>query len=272
MDFAGFKDWLVSRGRSPDTASLYEIHIRTAFEGYDYPTDKLLSKKLSAKTRRSVAAALRAWAKYDEDDELLEEVEEIKLPPDQRKHERPPLTREELKRFREVLSVTEDVPEPIWAVLGLMAWRGLRVGDALRLSRREVGEALKSGVLRYTAKGGRRLRAPIGRFREYLESLDAHRGWEHVYDLCAPSSVEDPAKAARRSVLNYCKSVAVEAGIDSNMYNHRLRRTYATLYLEAAKGDLTKLQAHMGWTSIATAASYSDYYSDEELDELAELV
>ena len=53
------------------------------------------------------------------------------------------------------------------------------------------------------------------------------------------------------------------------MHPHRLRRTYSTHFLRRIQGDpqaIIKLQRHMGWASMATAAQYVDNVGKAELD------
>lgn len=260
-----FQKWLKSNGRSPNTVTQYGYHVERALEG----SWKRYVLNGSPATQRVKKAALKSYAKYSKDHQLLGQLSEIKLDPLSRVSDRPPLSHEELLAFREALDEA-PMPKPVRAVLGLMATRGFRVGDALRLSRPEVSKGLRTGVLVFVAKGRKRLHWPIKKFKKYLELLIQFRAWDHVYELISPDAVNQE-KAARTVVQKELKYLAEELGIDPrDMYTHRFRRTIATLFLEQPGASLPKLQKYFGWSNINVAANYADWYDAEELEDLAE--
>lgn len=263
-----FSKWLISRDRTPGTARVYASHVKEALTYAGGPAERVRDRKLAPKTRVLAWAALRAWAKFQGDSKLSAALDDIRRPQAQRVKEEPPLARDVWHKLQKQIDKSKELEDPMRAVLGMLAHRGFRVGDVLRATREEVLEARRTSVLRIVIKRGKRGRFTTKRFAKYLDMLVAVRGWERVYELFA----KKPASAAQ-AVRRALHTVAGEIGLDQDLIHpHLLRRTYASAYLAAAKGDLTKLKAHMQWDSIATAAAYTDYYEDTELDEIAERI
>ncbi len=260
-DLNKFHNWLVSRGRDPTTADLYVINVRIAYENED-PIDRLLDPDISPNTKRVSLAALRAYARFTKDEDLKETLNDLKLPPVQRIRPKLPLEKHD---WRVLVKTIRDLPDsPNKAVLGMMAVRGFRIGDVLRMKREEISEGLRTGVLMYVAKGNKKLTVGVNEsFRDFLEILNQEGKWKRVIDL-----FETEDKATRMQLRRTLQALAKDVGITDAMYPHRLRRTVATYFLEKVGGDLTKLKDWFGWSSIATAASYSDHYKREELDKI----
>lgn len=259
QDLKKFEAWLIGRGRDEKTAELYRKHLNTILAAGEISVKRLLDKNLAPLTRRSIKASLKAWAKYTKNTELIEQLDDIKLPPARRVGIKIPLEKSDWKKLRKEIDTYELTPEV--AVIGMMATRGFRVGDVLRMTRSEVKEAVDSGTLAITVKGGRRLEFGVtDAYRRYLEALLTQPKWKQMEDLI-------PNKMRVRRTL---KEIATEAGLDaSEIYPHRLRRTVATYFLESVGGDLTKLKDWMGWTNINTAASYTDFHKKKDLDDAA---
>lgn len=266
-----FKLWMTDRGRGANTARLYAFHVRKCLEHPRGHTGRIMDGKFAPKTRRSILASMRAWAKFKKDKDLKEALEDIKLPPPMRKTVKTPITKDELLKFARVVEKS-DYPEPVKAVINCMVFRGLRVGDVLRLTSGEVRDALKSGTLSFEAKGGRRLEYRIKSFRGPLEALfEALKktGAERVRGVISPRS--HPDRQQEQAVENIevaVRALAKVAKIDK-LHPHRFRRTYATEFLKLMKGDpegIVKLMAHMQWNDVQTVMGYVDATRKEELD------
>lgn len=273
LDLDGFRAHLEDMGRAPGTADIYADFLRVLYRDYKRPVLGLSDRDASPATRRLRRAALRSWADYTGNAELLLELRKVRLPQPRRVQPKIPLERDAWFDLRRVIDEA-DVDEPVRAVLGIMASRGLRCGDVLRLLRSEVRTAIRSGRLAYEAKGERRLEYSARPIRRYLEILDGYDRWKRVEDLISPRArPRSRRRAAARRVGRALKTIATDLGMDAaDIYSHRFRRTYATHFLAELEGDpqaLQKLQKHMQWTNLVTAAGYSDYVRDEELDEVA---
>lgn len=260
---AKFGTWLRENGRSDPTVSLYTSCIRRCGEAKGAFTSSLVDRDLAPKTRRAYKAGMRSWALFTEDSVLERRLQQIKLPPAIRVRPKVELSIDDWRALVGNLRTTRLRPA-MRAVLLIIALRGLRGGDVLRLRRREVVEALRTGVLSYEAKGGRRLEYDAAPVREQLEVLVSFTDWDHVRELLGKGKAAGISNKVRRTLASVAASMDL-----FDVYPHRLRRTYATHFLRRLDRDpqgLIKLQKHMGWSSMATAAGYVDATSADELN------
>lgn len=268
-DLQGFHSWLLRYGRSDGTADQYVAHVRRALELSD-PLEKLVDRDLSANSLQTARAALKAYAAFCEDEELLKEISRVRLPPARRLHEEAALDKETWKELRAEIDGAEYLSDPMRGELGMLATRGFRCGDVLRLRRDDVAQALKSGILSYEAKGRRRLEFSVTKsWRGYLEIFADFSGWDHVWDLISPEA-KKPKLAAAKAVERALEKCAEEIGVDTeDIHPHLLRKTYATYYYELCQ-DPVKLKDHMQWAKIETAMLYVQPFAHRELDAIAE--
>ena len=267
-----FRAWLAARGRNEDTIELYVGNLKKCAADPKGLTHRLVGKALSPNSRRTNKAALAAWARFSKDSELRDLLDEIRLPPARRVTAKVPHDLAEWKTFvghlrtcplrRRDLSVDD---EAMRQVLLIVAIRGLRVGDVMRIRRADVHKALDSGVLSYVGKGAKRHEISAAPIRDQLEALSKVGKWDRMSDLI---STGKSRRCAHRKVGRQLAAVAKKAGI-KGVYPHRFRHTFATQFLEQLKGDpnaLVKLQQFMGWESVQTAARYVSHVSQEQLD------
>lgn len=274
MDLEPFRNWLVEHGLSDGTIGVYIRDIRHCFDAGGVMT-RLRNDELAPKTRRHILAAARRWAEYTEDVAMTKALKKLRLPPAKRKTAKVPLKREDLFSLVDELGSASYIDDPMRAVLGMMACRGLRCGDVLRLRHAEIDAAKESGTLSFEAKGRRRLEFRVLKtYRRFLDLLAAIPGsWTRVDEVISPGAGENGRRsAAARAVERSLTRVGVHCGV-LGLYPHRLRRTYAVEYLRALHGDpeaLVKLTQHMQWASMTTAMEYVDHARGDELNEVAE--
>jgi site-specific recombinase XerD len=275
-DLESFRSWLINRNRDKKTANSYVIDVRKAFDHPKGPLGAIADRTIAPKTAHRRMSSLRAFAKFRQDTDLLTQLEDVRLPPNQRATPKMPLTRDQWAAVvQEIDSAPMYLkPEEI-AIIGLMAVRGFRIGDVLRMTRRDVEMALRASTLSFEAKRRQRTEYGVGeRMRHYLEMLFGIPGWTQVYELVCTktrSKSDDLKTIAALNVNTALKSVAQRIGVPpKEMHAHRLRRTYATYYLEAVGGNLEKLRQHMDWSNINTAAMYADHNQRKELDKVSE--
>ena len=261
-----FTEWLAKRGRGAGTAKIYCSQLRNAADDDGDASTTRMVGKLSPNTKRGVKAALAAWAKFTKDPELREALEEIRLPPARRVTAKLPMSSADWRAYVRHLR-TGKIPrrdELLRPIMVIIAMRGLRKSDALRITKREIDAALATGKLAFRGKGGKRTEFSAMPIRAELEELAERKGsWETLQDLVSPSM-----EAAGNRIWRRMRILAASIKIDG-VYPHRLRRTYATRFLEQLKGDpqaIIKLQKHMDWESLGTAASYADAVNVDELD------
>lgn len=247
---------------------------------------RLLDPKLTPKTRRANLAALAQWAKYAADGELTRDLMDIRLPPANRSKPKRELEFEDWRSLLAVLSddsierkwsglsgrskyTRDQIPRGIRYLLLIVGTRGLRIGDALRIKREDIGNALSSGgKFSFIAKGNKRLEYDQASIEPYLRALYEIEGWTVARELVIDHETSERALNTKmRRALRVCARKAKVVDV----YPHRLRRTYATHFVRRLQNDpqaLIKLTKHMGWSNIATAAQYVDNVNQEELDKL----
>jgi integrase len=261
-----FGVWLVNRGRSDETARVYQSQLRSCAADSVGITRRLVSNGLAPNTRRSCLAALFAWARFCKDDKLREQLEDIRLPPARRLKAKLPLELDAWRSYIQHLQAVSMTPpnEPLRYVMLIICKRGIRCSDCLRVTRKQVASALRTNVLTFEGKGRKLSRLAAGPIIGELTALAEYKGWERVHDLVSRGS----ARAALTRVERAMKRVAADLDID-NVHPHRFRTTYATNFLKEFRGDpqaLIKLQHHMDWEYLATAARYADAVDASELD------
>jgi integrase len=266
---AAYSEWLRRRGTSASTIVQYLFHAGRAVGGED-PFDRITDRGLSPKYRRVCKAAIVSYARFNKDDALVEQIKEVKLPSPVRQTVKVPLDMETWRALRAEIDAANYITEPMRAALGIMASRGLRRGDVLRLHRKEVADALKTGTLSFVAKGERRLEFGVGSWRPYLETLAecfaGDRDAKTVADLISTTH-QAAGVAAVKALRRVAKRVK---GASPKIACHDLRRAYSTHYFEACGRDPRRLQTHMQWSSLEIAMSYVAAESRENLDEIAE--
>jgi len=274
-DLDGFREYLSQFGLGDGTIALYAHDVTTAL-GAGGVVTRLKDDELAPLTRRHILAAGRHWANYTDDGKLTAALLRLRLPAPMRKSAKVPLSRAEMFMVIDQIDAASFLSPAMRALLGMMAKRGFRAGDVLRLRRREVGNAMKTGTLAFEAKGRRRLEfRVIDTWKRYLELLAAQPRWQRVDEIIAPESADQHRRrSALVAVERMIRKVGASVGIDG-LYPHQLRRTYAVEYLRALAGDpegLVKLTQHMQWASMTTAMQYVDHARGEELDDVAERI
>lgn len=267
-----FRAYLGRFGLQPGTVAIYVHHAKRATEDGGW-IERL--KRGAPKTRRLVRAVARRWADYARDPKLREEIAEFRLPPPRRAKEKVPVDPQPLERLMREVRADPALTPPMRAVLGLMAYRGFRVGDVLRMKRTQVVSALATGRLSIETKGRRFLEFSVLKtFRPWLELLAHERGWETVAHLLVVDSQDEETRvqSAARKVQRAIRALGQRCGIE-HLHPHRLRRTYAVAFQRALRGDaesLPKLMEHMQWANLSTAMQYVDHVRGEAIDRVAE--
>lgn len=271
-----FRDYFADLGLTEGTVDVYVRDIQIALQSGGILA-RLKDAELAPKTLRHVLAAARHWADFTEDPKLGKALKRLRLPPARRKGIRVPIEKPDLLQLLEKLQ-EEELPSGIRPTIGLMAMRGLRIGDILRMEKAQVLEALSSGQLVFQAKGRKFLTYKVlATFRPFLQMLANQTAkWNAVQDLISPAAAPGKLRhrAAARAVARALTKLGVRCGI-WGIYPHRLRRTYAVEYVRQLKGDpeaLVKLQQHQQWASLNTALEYVDHARGDELDDPAEQI
>lgn len=157
----------------------------------------------------------------------------------------------------------------------IIAIRGIRCGDVLRLQQKDILEALKTGRLGFISKGEKPIVFGSKSISEPLKQLAKMRWPEdgHVWNLVCPrSSAQKAYDSASRRIRLCMKKLEHELGYEKgDLYSHRMRHTFVNQFLAEMQGDsaaVFKLQDMMQWSSLNTARSYVKRAELSELDEI----
>jgi integrase/recombinase XerC len=147
------------------------------------------------------------------------------------------------------------------AVLLLLYGAGLRIAEALGLTRGEVEGLLSSGndTLSITGKGNKTRIVPL--LPQALDALQAYRdacphlaplSASHPFFLGARGGPLDPAIVQKR-----VRELRHQLGLADSVTPHALRHSFAT-HLLGAGGDLRAIQELLGHASLSTTQRYTD--------------
>jgi integrase/recombinase XerC len=151
------------------------------------------------------------------------------------------------------------------AVLLLLYGAGLRIGEALGLSKGVVEDLLNTGrdTLSVTGKGNKTRLVPL--LPQALEALRAYRdacpwlaarGPGEAFFVGALGGALDPAIVQKR-----VRDIRRGLGLAESVTPHALRHSFAT-HLLGAGGDLRTIQELLGHASLSTTQRYTDVDAD----------
>ncbi len=147
------------------------------------------------------------------------------------------------------------------AVLLLLYGAGLRIGEALGLSKGVVEDLLKTGrdTLAVTGKGNKTRLVPLlpqalDALRVYRDACPwlAARGPGEAFFVGARGGALDPAIVQKR-----VRDIRRGLGLAESVTPHALRHSFAT-HLLGAGGDLRTIQELLGHASLSTTQRYTD--------------
>ena len=147
------------------------------------------------------------------------------------------------------------------AVLLLLYGAGLRIGEALGLTKSVVEDLLKAGrdTLAITGKGNKTRLVPL--LPQALDALRAYRdacpymaarGGGEAFFVGARGGALDPAIVQKR-----VRDIRRGLGLAESVTPHALRHSFAT-HLLGAGGDLRTIQELLGHASLSTTQRYTD--------------
>ena len=147
------------------------------------------------------------------------------------------------------------------AVLVLLYGAGLRIGEALGLTRGAVEGLLKAGhdTIQITGKGNKARLVPL--LSQAIEAMKAYRdacpfmaalGPGDAFFLGARGGPLDPAIVQKR-----VREIRAALGLPDSVTPHALRHSFAT-HLLGAGGDLRTIQELLGHASLSTTQRYTD--------------
>jgi integrase/recombinase XerC len=169
--------------------------------------------------------------------------------------------------MEDVLDAGPDQEREPWidlrdaAVLLLLYGAGLRIGEALSLTKGQVEGLIGSGgdTLEVTGKGNKTRLVPL--LPQALEAIRAYRDTCPWLAAAAPGDrffigarggALDPAIVQKR-----VREIRRGLGLAESVTPHALRHSYAT-HLLGAGGDLRTIQELLGHASLSTTQRYTD--------------
>ncbi len=163
-----------------------------------------------------------------------------------------------------------DTPEA--RVLEVMIGTGLRIGDVLRLTKRRLRNAERSGRLYIEQKGGEDrlvLLSGAPKAWQHLSAAWAGDGAKTVASLVSPegNGSARAGGAAYRRVTRRLKQLAAAVGIDGRVNSHRLRRTVGVQALRVTE-DVPAVAQLLGHRSMNTTMGYLDEARPDRVAEL----
>jgi hypothetical protein len=212
-ELVDFEAWLRARRLSEGTIAIYASDVRLALATRGGPLARMASTALAPKTLHRTLSALRSWASFRNDADLLAALRHLHLPAAHRVKVKQPLELDVWQRLIEAIRADGEIDTPLRAVLLLMAMRGFRCGDALRLKRVQIVAAVRTGDIVFKAKGSRMLQWNIMSFRDTLEVLLALGPWTDVLSIVAPGT-QCPVKAAEKRANGHLRRIGATIGID----------------------------------------------------------
>lgn len=174
--------------------------------------------------------------------------------------------------WQRLLDAIEADESPAGRVLDVLAATGLRIGDALRITRKQADEARRTGRVVVEVKGGDDRLLPLDgaprAWARLFEALDAARA-RNVALLVAPRGDGDSSSkaGAYKAVERRLKELAEAAGTSGRVYLHRLRRTVGVQALRLTE-DTVAVQQLLGHRSHATTLGYLDEARPDRVAEL----
>lgn len=285
---AAWRSWLSAERRvSGNTLSAYEsdvfafLRFYAAHEGHSIDLARLSSATLSdfrawlaalaqthhtAPSRARALSALRSFFKFLDRRGILHNaaigvVRSPKLPRSLPK----PLSE---KDAAALLVSAEDTASETWqglrdrALFTLLYGAGLRIGEALGLTRRDLPQ---DGILRVTGKGNKQRIVPLlpavsTAITAYIAACPYTIAQDGTIFLGARGKALNPAVAQRQM-----RSLRRQMQLPDTATPHALRHSFAT-HLLAHGGELRAIQELLGHASLSTTQRYTEIDTGKLLD------
>jgi len=224
-------------------------------------TDFLASRKhggLQAATIRLDAVAIRIFFRFLSGRQGWEAnpAETLSLPRPE-KHLPETLHANEVRKLIESVGGSDPLGLRDRAILELLYSSGLRVSELCDARLENLD--LEGGIMRVTGKGSKTRLIPVG--GPALDAIRSYLGSERPDLVSRRSGAEiflsiRGRKLTPQRVWQLIKQYAARAGLESNIYPHLMRHSFAT-HLLAGGADLRIIQELLGHSDISTTQIYT---------------
>lgn len=163
----------------------------------------------------------------------------------------------QVEKLLESVTVTDPLGQRDRAMLELLYASGLRVSELCNARLENLD--LEEGMIRVIGKGNKTRLVPVG--TKACDSIRSYLGNERPSLVSKRTGAEiflsvRGKKLTPQRVWQLIKQYAARAGIESNVYPHLLRHSFAT-HLLGGGADLRIIQELLGHADIATTQIYT---------------
>lgn len=245
-DLLDFSRWFSETNGQELAAALV-----TSVDLKEYQAYMIRSRGLKPATVNRRMAAIRSWLRWCQEHGEIESLPRWPKRAAEVQQSPKALSKQEVDRFLRAVE-REGSPRDM-ALIGLMLFAGLRVGEVVRLRVEDIEISERKGkVVVKSGKGMKRREIPLG-----LDARNMVREWF----TRAPGEWLFPGQNRKhisaRAVQQMIKKYAWQAKVDPEKITpHVLRHTFATRLLREGK-DLVIVAALLGHARLDTTARYT---------------
>ena len=167
------------------------------------------------------------------------------------------LNEPEVKNLLESIATNKPLGKQDRAILELLYASGLRISELVNSRLENLN--LENGFIRVTGKGNKTRVVPVG--KSALAAIENYLTTERP-ELVKPKTSSEiflsirGGKLTTQRVWQIIKKRAEEAGLDTNVYPHLMRHSFAT-HLLSNGADLRVIQELLGHADISTTQIYT---------------
>ena len=246
-----FANWLQQNRGITETTQIELGHI----------TDYLAERKkngLAASSLRLIIIAIKIFFRFlVARKHLPTDVSDALLSPKIEKYLPETLNEQEVKNLIESVATERPLGLRDRAIIELLYASGLRISELVNARLENFNE--EDGFIRVTGKGNKTRVVPVG--KSALEAIENYLSSERPRLVKPKTSSEiflsiRGGKLTTQRVWQIIKKRAEEAGLDSNVYPHLMRHSFAT-HLLSNGADLRVIQELLGHADISTTQIYT---------------
>jgi len=224
-------------------------------------TDYLAERKkngLAASSLRLIIIAVKVFFRFlVARNHLPSDISDALLSPKIEKYLPETLNEPEVKNLIESIATNQPLGMRDRAIVELLYASGLRISELVNARLENFNE--DDGFIRVTGKGNKTRIVPVG--RDALTAIENYLTVERP-KLVKPKTSSEifisilGGKLTTQRVWQIIKKRAKEAGLDTNVYPHLMRHSFAT-HLLSNGADLRVIQELLGHADISTTQIYT---------------